>query len=174
MACIGSTGGSTPKPAPKLLPLDHAESCNSNPSPRHSLVVATSYEALASGIGSADIQGHGPITASAARRLACDYNIIPAVLGTNSEVLDLGVPNRLATPKQRFHIALCDAAACSTTSKSTKAAGRARSSTPTRSSSTHPAADPHSAANAATSSTKTLTKRLHPEPTVRFEKLRRI
>ena len=88
--------------------MDHAESCNGNPSPRHSLIVAMSYEALASGIGSADIQGHGPITAGAARRLACEYNIIPAVLGTQSEVLDLGIPNRLANAKQRFHIALRD------------------------------------------------------------------
>jgi hypothetical protein len=88
--------------------MDHAEGCNGNPSPRHSLIVATSYEALASGIGSADIQGHGPITASAARRLACEYSIIPAVLGTQSEVLDLGIPNRLASAKQRFHIALRD------------------------------------------------------------------
>src|SRR4051794_18288657 len=88
--------------------MDHAESCNGNPAPRHSLIVAMSYEALASGIGSADIQGHGPITAGAARRLACEYNIIPAVLGTQSELLDLGVPNRLANAKQRFHIALRD------------------------------------------------------------------
>ena len=76
--------------------------------PRHSLVVATSYEALATGVGSADIQGHGPITAAAARRLACEYGIIPAVLGTESRILDLGVPNRLATPEQRFHLALRD------------------------------------------------------------------
>ncbi len=86
----------------------HAEGCHGDASPRHSLIVATSYEALATGIGSADIQGHGPITAGAARRLACEYGIIPAVLGTHSDVLDLGVPNRLATPKQRFHLALRD------------------------------------------------------------------
>ena len=86
----------------------HAESCNGNASPRHSLIVATSYEALSSGIGSADIQGHGPITASAARRLACEYGIIPAVLGTDSEVVDLGIPNRLAGAEQRFRIALRD------------------------------------------------------------------
>jgi hypothetical protein len=86
----------------------HAEGCQGNPAPRHSLVVTTSYEALATGVGSADIQGHGPITAAAARRLACEYGIIPAVLGTESQILDLGVPNRLATPKQRFHLALRD------------------------------------------------------------------
>ncbi len=86
----------------------HAETCNANPAPRHSLIVATRYETLATGIGSADIQGHGPITAAAARRLACEYGIIPAVLGTRSELLDMGVPNRLATPAQRLHIAVRD------------------------------------------------------------------
>ena len=104
------------RPAPRRSPasrwpvtaMDHAESCNGNPSPRHSLIVAISLEALMTGIGSADIQGHGPITAGAARRLACEYGIIPAVLGTESQILDLGVPNRLATPKQRFNIALRD------------------------------------------------------------------
>ncbi len=86
----------------------HAESCHGDARPRHSLIVVTTYQALATGIGSADIQGHGPITAAAARRLACDYGIIPAVLGTESDILDMGVPNRLATPRQRFNLALRD------------------------------------------------------------------
>ncbi len=90
--------------------MTHADTCHANgsPSPRHSLIVAISFEALMTGIGSADIHGHGPITAGATRRLACELNIIPAVLGTQSDILDLGVPNRLATPKQRFHLALRD------------------------------------------------------------------
>ena len=54
------------------------------PASRHSLIVALSLEALQTGLGAADIQGHGTITAAAARRLACDMGIIPAVLGTNS------------------------------------------------------------------------------------------
>ena len=33
------------------------------------------------------------------RRMACDASIIPAVLGTKSELLDLGRTSRLATPK---------------------------------------------------------------------------
>ena len=40
--------------------MDHAESCNGNPSPRHSLIVAMSYEALASGIGSPPSRTHRP------------------------------------------------------------------------------------------------------------------
>lgn len=89
--------------------MNHAESCHGDGSPsRHSLIVATTLEALQSGIGAADIQGHGPITAGAARRLACEYGIIPAVLGGDSEILDLGTRNRLATPTMRRHIALRD------------------------------------------------------------------
>ncbi len=34
------------------------------------------------------------------RRMACDAAIIPAVLGSKGEVLDLGRTVRLATPKQ--------------------------------------------------------------------------
>ena len=87
----------------------HAETCNGQPAaPRHSLIVAISLEALQTSLGAADIQGHGPITAAAARRLACDYGIIPAVLGTDSDILDLGTRNRLATPTQRRNIALRD------------------------------------------------------------------
>ena len=65
---------------------------------------------MQSGIGSADIAGpRDPCaTAGAARRLACDYDIIPAVLGTQSDILDIGIPNRLATHQQRFNIALRD------------------------------------------------------------------
>lgn len=86
----------------------HAEGGHGDSRSKHTVIVAISLEALQSGIGSADIQGHGPITAAAARRMACDNAIIPAVLGTESEILDMGVPNRLATPKQRFNLALRD------------------------------------------------------------------
>ncbi len=96
--------------------LNHADQCTGSgtsaggvvPASRHSLIVALSLEALQTGLGAADIQGHGTITAAAARRLACDMGIIPAVLGTNSEILDLGSRNRLATPSQRRNIGLRD------------------------------------------------------------------
>ena len=81
----------------------HADGCNDNGSPRHNLIVALSFEALTSGIGSAEIQGRGVITASAARRLACDYGIIPAVLGTESEILDMGVAEPAGDPEAAVH-----------------------------------------------------------------------
>jgi 5-methylcytosine-specific restriction protein A len=41
--------------------------------------------------GTADLDGDGgPVTAAAARRVACDAAIIPVVLGANSEPLDVG------------------------------------------------------------------------------------
>ncbi|HEX4427635.1 MAG TPA: DUF222 domain-containing protein, partial [Frankiaceae bacterium] len=88
---------------------NHADGCNGEGgSGRHSLIVAVSYETLHSGTGSADIQGHGTLTAGVARRLACDWDLIPAVLGTDSEILDLGTRHRLATPTMRRHLALRD------------------------------------------------------------------
>ena len=42
--------------------------------------------------------GHGAAIASdTARRLACDAGIIPVVLGTHGEILDLGRQSRLFT-----------------------------------------------------------------------------
>lgn len=45
------------------------------------------------------------LPASAVRMFACDAGIIPAVLGTKSEVLDLGREERLATPGLTRHLA---------------------------------------------------------------------
>jgi Domain of unknown function (DUF222) len=56
------------------------------------------------------------ITASQARRLACQAKILPAVLGGKSEVLDLGRSRRLHSAAQRKAIRLqhtqCQAAGC--------------------------------------------------------------
>jgi hypothetical protein len=49
-----------------------------------------------------------PITAAAARRIACDAGIIPAVLGAGSEILDYGTLRRTASPGQRRALALRD------------------------------------------------------------------
>jgi len=57
------------------------------------------------------------ITAGQARRLACQARLIPVVLGTDSEVLDLGRSTRLFTPAQRKAMAIrdreCTAEGCS-------------------------------------------------------------
>ncbi|MEV7648149.1 DUF222 domain-containing protein [Arthrobacter sp. NPDC089319] len=62
---------------------------------RTQVMVTSGYEQLAgllSGGGSAVF--NGPISAKTARRMACDAEIIPAILGTNGEVLDLGRSQR--------------------------------------------------------------------------------
>ncbi|MDP3894114.1 DUF222 domain-containing protein [Nocardioides sp.] len=60
--------------------------------------------------------GDEPITASEARRLACMANIIPVVLGGESQVLDLGRTRRLFSPAQRKALAVrqptCRAEGC--------------------------------------------------------------
>ena len=73
------------------------------------VVVTMSLESLLGGLKAASILDTGePISASEARRLACEAAIIPAVLGATSEVLDLGRRRRLHTPAQRLAIALRD------------------------------------------------------------------
>ena len=50
----------------------------------------------------------GPIAATTLRKLACDADIIPALLGTHSEILDLGRKTRLFTPAQRLALTARD------------------------------------------------------------------
>lgn len=72
-------------------------------------------------IGGSDVPGSDDegsvITASEARRLACNANLIPAVLGGGSQVLDLGRTQRLFTAAQRKALLLrdrqCRAEGCS-------------------------------------------------------------
>jgi hypothetical protein len=49
-----------------------------------------------------------PLSAAAARRIACDAAIIPAVLGGTGEVLDYGRARRTASPAQRKALAIRD------------------------------------------------------------------
>jgi hypothetical protein len=62
---------------------------------RAQVVVTTGYEQLAGLLtGGANAVFNGPMSATAARRMACDAEIIPAVLGSRGEVLDLGRSQR--------------------------------------------------------------------------------
>ena len=76
------------------------------PLPAATIVVRMTLESLLSGLGEAQIDGiEQPISAKTARKLAADAQLIPAVLGGNSEVLDLGTPRRLFTRAQRIALA---------------------------------------------------------------------
>ncbi|WP_344302091.1 HNH endonuclease signature motif containing protein [Nocardioides bigeumensis] len=66
-----------------------------------SVFVTITHRELTTGLGTAQLSTGETITAGHARRLACNAGLIPAVLGTQSEVLDLGRTARLHTPAQR-------------------------------------------------------------------------
>jgi hypothetical protein len=74
--------------------------------PPVTMIVRIGLDALHTGTGSAEIDGiAAPISARTARRLAADAHLIPAVLGSNSEVLDLGRSRRLFSRAQRLALA---------------------------------------------------------------------
>ncbi|MGF9650520.1 DUF222 domain-containing protein, partial [Pseudarthrobacter oxydans] len=55
----------------------------------------------ATGTGTGNFAFTGPVAAATIRKIACDADIIPALLGTHGEILDLGRKTRLFTPAQR-------------------------------------------------------------------------
>ena len=62
------------------------------------------YDTLITGVGSVSVLGTGSVdglSASEARRMACDAGLIPMVLGTASRPLDVGRTHRLFTPALR-------------------------------------------------------------------------
>ena len=69
--------------------ITHAETCDSPGLSRHTIVVGLTHQQLLDGLGTAGVSGGGNIPAGA-RRMACDANIIPAVYGADSELLDYG------------------------------------------------------------------------------------
>lgn len=82
------------------------------------LIITTTLDALRTELATAEllttahVPGHNPtadtLTAAEARRLACTATLIPAVLGGDSEPLDLGRARRLFTPAQRKALLLRD------------------------------------------------------------------
>ena len=82
----------------------HAQGCEaSHGGVKTSVVVRMALEDLQGGEGVAEIDGASmPVSVSAARQLAADAEVIPAVLGGESEVLDWGRRKRLFTREQRM------------------------------------------------------------------------
>jgi len=75
---------------------------------RAHVMIAISLENLRSGLGTALLGDTGTMSAAEARLHACDCSIIPAVLGTNSEPLDVGRLRRLVPPGIRRALYLRD------------------------------------------------------------------
>jgi hypothetical protein len=66
------------------------------------VVVLMSLETLMGGLKAAKLDTGEPLSPGAARRLACEAGIIPAVLGGKSQVLDQGRKARFHTEAQRI------------------------------------------------------------------------
>lgn len=65
------------------------------------LMVHIALDALRSGVGAARLDSGAHLSAAAARKLACEAGILPAVFGGESLPLDLGRERRLHTKAQR-------------------------------------------------------------------------
>jgi hypothetical protein len=77
------------------------------------VVVKTSIESLSAelvdlGVGADEIVGQGQIPAETVRRLACDCDVLPVVMNSKSQVLDVGRKTRLISPQLRLAIELRD------------------------------------------------------------------
>jgi hypothetical protein len=72
----------------------HAEGCNGEGGAHGPMIIGVDLETLQAGVGTGQIAGGPSLSAGALRRLACDAAIIPAVLGSNGELLDLGRKTR--------------------------------------------------------------------------------
>jgi hypothetical protein len=63
------------------------------------VTVTVDHDTLRTGVGEAGLLDFGTgLSAAAVRRLACDAEILPMVLGSQSQVLDVGRSSRLVTP----------------------------------------------------------------------------
>ena len=73
------------------------------------ITITLDYHKLIAQAADAGVLPDGaPLSASDLRRLACDANLIPAVLGAESEPLDIGRANRFVTPALRKALTLRD------------------------------------------------------------------
>jgi hypothetical protein len=75
---------------------------------RPQVVVTIGYESLRQQVGAGTFDDGSLLSPAAARRLACDAGIIPAVLGGTSQVLDQGRQSRLVTGALRRALVLRD------------------------------------------------------------------
>ncbi|MFF1878287.1 DUF222 domain-containing protein [Leifsonia sp. NPDC058230] len=87
----------------------HLATCTAtgvNSKPPVTVIVRIPLDTLQSGVGAGKIDGiRTPVSAGTIRRMAADAQLIPTILGTHSEVLDLGRSHRLFTRAQKLALA---------------------------------------------------------------------
>lgn len=79
----------------------HAEGCNGEGGNRDTMIIGAELDVLTKGVGVGAVAGGPTLNAGTLRRLACDADVIPAVLGSDSEILDLGRRQRIANAALR-------------------------------------------------------------------------
>ncbi len=72
------------------------------------VVVTVDHHKLLAGVGEATLTTGTPVSVGQARRLACNAGVLPAVLGADSAILDLGRARRLFDRYQRIALAVRD------------------------------------------------------------------
>jgi len=75
---------------------------------RPHVTLTMSFEDLKNSVGAATLEHGGPISAAQARALACDASIVPVVMGSTSQVLDVGAASRSLPAAVRRAITLRD------------------------------------------------------------------
>lgn len=88
----------------------HAIGCDQlSTGPTTTVIVRMTLDELQTGLGAAVIDGiDQPLPAAAVRRLACDLQLIPWIMGGDSEILDWGHGKRGFTRAQKLALALRD------------------------------------------------------------------
>jgi hypothetical protein len=79
---------------------------------RPHISVTVDVEVLRRGVGHAVLDGDRYLSAAQARRIACDAKVIPVVMGSDSEVLDLGRTKRTVSVAQRKALHARDRGCC--------------------------------------------------------------
>jgi hypothetical protein len=85
-----------------------ATAAGDRPSARPLVWVMADLTDLERRAGVAELVGAGPISAEAARRLACDAGVARVLTGPGHAVVDLGLTERTASPTQRRLLAIRD------------------------------------------------------------------
>ncbi len=75
---------------------------------RPHVTVTIGLDELTTGSGTASLASGATLSAAAVRRIACDAGVIPMVLGTASEPLDVGAEHRFVTPAIRHALNVRD------------------------------------------------------------------
>jgi hypothetical protein len=106
LAALRQTDGNTRTPWAQLQvnALIATVACGDSVARVPEVSVLIDYETITSGLHQnsiCELDNGTPIPVSTARRVCCDAGILPIVLATNGEVLDVGQTARTATPAQR-------------------------------------------------------------------------